>query len=100
MADRMLRLGGWMIVLVETAFDESGTHQESPILCVAGYIMEKGHAQELNGEWNEVLNWKELPHPLEYFHMSDCAHGNGIFKDISKPLRIQIVSRLIAVIKR
>jgi len=102
-ADVMLRSGGWLIVLdFECAFDESGTHAGSPIVCVAGYIMEKSQARELDREWNEVLNWKHLEHPLPYFHMADCAPdpGNGVFAGISKSHRIQVVSQLIAVIKR
>ena len=62
-----------MALLVETYFDESGTHEGSPVMCVAGYILTKRNAIELAREWNEVLNWAELPHPLPYFHMSECA---------------------------
>ena len=103
LADVMLRLGGWITVLdFQCAFDESGTHAGSPVLCVAGYIMEKDQARELDREWNEVLNWDQLPHPLPYFHMSECAPdpGNGPFADLTKAQRIQVVSRLIGVIKR
>ncbi len=86
----------------ECAFDESGTHAGSPVICVAGYIMEKSQARELEREWNEVLNWRHLEHPLPYFHMADCAPdpGNGVFAGISKAHRIQVVSQLIAIIKR
>jgi hypothetical protein len=102
-ADVMLRSGGWLAVLdFECAFDESGTHEGSPIVCVAGYIMEKSQARELDREWNEVLNWADLEHPLEHFHMADCAPdpGNGVFAGISKSHRKQIVSRMIGIIKR
>jgi len=99
----MLPTGGWLIVMdLECAFDESGTHDGSPVVCVAGYVMEKIQARELDREWNEVLNWDQLPRPLPYFHMSDCAPdpGNGVFAGLSDKLRIQIVSRMIGVIKR
>jgi hypothetical protein len=87
---------------LECAFDESGTHDGSPIVCVAGYVMEKEQARELDREWSEVLNWSALPRALPYFHMADCAPdpGNGVFAGLDKTLRIQLVARMIGVIKR
>jgi hypothetical protein len=99
-AGRIIPEGGFVIVQVEAHFDESGTHVGSPVLCVAGYIMEKGQASELIREWNDVLQWSALPRPLRYFRMSECAPGNGEFEGIDKKLRIQVASRMIGIIKR
>jgi hypothetical protein len=43
-----------------------------------------------------VLRWKHLP----YFHMVDCAHGNGPFANLSKDERVEVARRMIEIIKR
>jgi hypothetical protein len=92
----MLPNGGCLMALAEAYFDESGSHDGSKTLCVAGYILHAEQARLLTTEWNEVLAWKDLP----YFHMVDCAHGNGVFAKLSRADRIQVAARMIAVIKR
>lgn len=99
----MLRPNGYVVVVdLECAFDESGTHGGSPFVCVAGYVMEKDSARALEREWNGVLNWDQLPRPLRHFHMADCAPdpGNAEFAGLTKQQRIQLVARMIGVIKR
>ena len=41
------------------------------------------------------MRWKKLP----YFHMVDCAHGNGPFKNLTKDERIVVATRMIEIIK-
>jgi len=36
---------------MEAFFDESGTHDSSPFVCVAGYLFEKGKATALDNAW-------------------------------------------------
>jgi hypothetical protein len=43
-----------------------------------------------------VLRWKKLP----YFHMVDCAHGNGVFANLRLDERIAVQTKLIEAIKR
>jgi hypothetical protein len=86
------------VALVEGYFDESGDFEVPPyVFCVAGYFLASERAKLMDEEWGEVLQQHRIP----YFHMVDCAHGNGIF---SKPMeveeRIEIVRKLIAIIKR
>ncbi|HWA02650.1 MAG TPA: DUF3800 domain-containing protein [Rhizomicrobium sp.] len=94
--EALLRSGGRLVALIEAYFDESGSHEGSSILCVAGYVIEKQNAQRLSEEWSAVLSEYDLP----YFHMVDCAHGNGVFKGMSKPHRIMVAARMIGIIKR
>ena len=47
-----------------------------PLLCVAGYVFTKRKAREFGRKWSAYLTRKGLP----YFHMSECAHGAGVFK--------------------
>ena len=58
------------MALMEAYFDESGTHEGSPFVCVAGYLFEKGNAAALNADWRAMLKGNDLP----FFRMSDCAH--------------------------
>lgn len=76
-------------------FDESGTHEGSPVLCVAGYVIEEGRVEEFNAKWTETLAQNGLSH----FHMVDCAHGAGEFSDISKPDRVAVQTKLIELIR-
>lgn len=106
LVDVVLPDGGCAMVLVEGYFDESigegearqadGSIGTIPILCVAGYLIESEQAKLLAKEWQEVLDWKGLP----YFHMVDCAHGNGPFANLTKQERIAVVARMIGNIKR
>lgn len=91
-----------MALLVETYCDESGTHDGAVALCVAGYVFTKSGAINLTRQWNEILNWPELPEPLPYFHMSECAPdpGFGPFKALTKDQRIEVVRRCIEAIKQ
>jgi Protein of unknown function (DUF3800) len=92
----MLPSGGYAMIQAQAFFDESGSHEGSPILCVAGYIFLKNDAIKLGHEWRKVLRWKKLP----YFHMVDCAHGNGSFANLTKDERIAVETKLIEIIKR
>jgi hypothetical protein len=90
------RGGGCAVIQAQAYFDESGSHDGSPILCVAGYIFRKNQAIKLGHEWRRVLRWKKLP----YFHMVECAHGNGPFAKLTKDERIAVQTKLIEAIKR
>jgi hypothetical protein len=102
----MLPHGG-LVMLVNAYFDESagnvashypldGTQQNLQTLAVAGYLVESEQAKRLSDEWQAVLDQYGLP----YFHMVDCAHGNGVFGHLTKPQRIQIAARMIGNVKR
>ncbi|MFZ6658809.1 DUF3800 domain-containing protein [Undibacterium sp. TJN19] len=69
-----------MDTFVEAYFDESGTHDGSPFLCVAGYIFEKNKSIELDEKWRKML----LHYGLPYFHMKECAHNMGVYKHLSR----------------
>jgi hypothetical protein len=92
----MLPDDGHVMTIVESYFDESGSHDGAKVLCVAGYIFAKPQAELLDQDWREVLAWKGLP----YFHMVDCAHGNGVFANLTKKERIMVASRMIGIIKK
>jgi hypothetical protein len=92
----LLPYGGYAMIEAQAYFDESGSHGDSPILCVAGYIFRKSEALKLGREWRRVLRWKQLP----YFRMVECAHGNGPFANLRKDERVTVQTKLIDAIKR
>ncbi|MBR0824906.1 DUF3800 domain-containing protein [Bradyrhizobium manausense] len=83
--------------MFEAYFDESGDlEEESGIFCLSGYFVVTEAARRMQAKWVEALQRRQLA----YFHMVDCAHGNGIFAPLSKPERIELVTELIAIIKK
>lgn len=83
------------MALMEAYFDESGTHEGSPFVCVAGYLFEKGNATALDIAWRRMLAEKGLP----FFRMSDCAHRTGPFKNWSKEDTSNLEIRAIDLVK-
>lgn len=81
---------------IEVYFDESGSHQGAPALCLAGYIVDADEAEQLAAEWASALSRFNLP----YFRMSECDHGNGACSALSMNNRITLASDLIDIIKR
>ena len=84
------------MAIAEAYFDESGSHEDSPFLVVAGYLFERGAAELLAGEWRAMFARFALP----FFRMSSCAHGNGAFEGMSKELRLEVEKLAIALIKK
>jgi hypothetical protein len=81
--------------MIEAYFDESGTHHGSPLMCVAGYVIEAEQRRHFQQEWDAIL----AKHGIPYFHMSDCAHGAGVFARVPKSVRSEICRSLIELIK-
>jgi hypothetical protein len=83
-------------MIIEGYFDESGDLDRDPgVFCVAGYFISTDAAKVMDGKWAAVLSEHNLP----YFHMVDCAHGNGVFDGMSVEERIEVAKKLIALIK-
>lgn len=76
--------------------DESGTHDGSPGMCVAGYIFRKDAALAFNEELAAVLQFHRLP----FFHMVDCAHGAEHFAGRAKDECIEVEKKVIALVKK
>jgi Protein of unknown function (DUF3800) len=92
----VLRGDGFVATFYEMYVDESGSDDESPILCIAGYIFKKKNAERLSEEWGLVLKRYKVP----YFRMSRCAHGKKPFDGLSKERRIKMVKALIKIIRK
>lgn len=78
-------------------FDESGTHDGSDAIVVAGYIANDQQWQEFDREWNQVLASAGVAH----FHMKDFAHSRKEFESWKgdEERRGEFLKRLISVIR-
>ena len=83
------------MAIMEAYFDESGTHEGSPDICVAGYLFEKGNAIALDAAWRGMLKDKSL----DCFRMSDCAHKTGPFKGWSESDTTNLEIRAIDLVR-
>jgi len=92
----LLQNGGYVVQLVESYFDESGSHDGSPVLCVAGYIIDKDECVQLDSKWKQVLDKYNLP----YFRMSCCAHGVEPFDALDKTQRIAAETEMITIMRQ
>ncbi|WFU84381.1 DUF3800 domain-containing protein [Bradyrhizobium sp. CIAT3101] len=79
---------------VECYFDESGSHDGSPVLCVAGYIFSRESREALEVKWKQVLSQYGLPH----FHMAACAQRTTPFNTISRDAGADAEKKVIKLI--
>ncbi|GAA0338168.1 hypothetical protein GCM10009087_55810 [Sphingomonas oligophenolica] len=84
------------MVLSEVYFDESGTHDGSPMMTVAGFLFKKEQARLFSRDWAKDLERLGLPAA----HMTDCTHGQGDYEGWSKEQCILSEKLLIQNIKR
>src|SRR5690242_9456457 len=75
--------------------DESGSHSDAPVLCLAGYLFSLQALAPFSGEWQSFLDRYQLP----YFHMVDCAQGTGAFKLRSKEERGMAIREVVEIIQ-
>lgn len=81
--------------MLEAYFDESGTHSESPIICMAGFISTTEQWNHFSRNWQERLD-KEGIH---CFHMTDFENRRGPFKEMGKSQGNLLIESLIRIIK-
>jgi hypothetical protein len=84
-----------LVAMIEAYFDESGSDDGSPALCVAGYLFRKEECQALDLKWKVVLDDFGLP----YFRMSACAHGNHPFDKLCLNQRIEVEKLMIELVR-
>ncbi|WP_299144103.1 DUF3800 domain-containing protein [uncultured Tateyamaria sp.] len=79
-----------------TYLDESGTDDKSNVCAVAGYVFDEASIEPLRKQWETALDCYKLPS----FHMVDCAHGKGPWKNMPSHLRHEAVVRFIELVKQ
>ncbi|MGB2731183.1 MAG: DUF3800 domain-containing protein [Methylovirgula sp.] len=80
---------GWLAML-NSYFDDSGTHDDSEIVVVAGIFGTEGQLRGLDCNWKRHLvrpleDIGRLRRPLRRFHMYDCQAACGEFTGWERP---------------
>jgi hypothetical protein len=83
-----------LVAFLECYFDESGSHDGSPVLTVAGYVFEQDRCRRLDLAWKQLLADYRLP----FFHMVDCAHNVWPFDHLSRDECIEAEKAAIRLI--
>ena len=95
--DAVLPAGkGAVVALSHVYFDESGTHEGSRVMGMAGYWFDADQARKFTRDWAKDLERIGI----SAAHMTDCALGYGEYKNLSLKQRIDSEKLLITHIKR
>lgn len=80
------------VFVLKMYLDESGTHDDSPVIVVAGYIARPSHW----GRW--TTDWNRAKGRIRVFHSAQCNQFKGEFEGWSRDGRDNLVKGLIKVI--
>jgi hypothetical protein len=81
--------------LYSAFLDERGTHKESKIVVVAGFISNVTQTEELSEEWKKALNLWGIP----MFHMADFESRRGCFEQWTDDQRRDRLNHLLDLMK-
>ena len=85
-----------MMLVLHGYFDESGTHDTSKAVCIAGYISTAEQWALFNDEWHAALDqWG-----LEFFHMTDFATRAKLYSEWGEDVCRARYWRLASIIKK
>lgn len=85
-----------MVAFANVYFDESGTHNDSRMMGMAGYWFDADQARKFSRDWSKELE----RFGLSSAHQTDCALGFGEYRAMSKSERVNVQRSLILHIKR
>jgi hypothetical protein len=80
------------IAVLKVYMDESGVHDDSPVVAVSAYIARPKAWRAWTKDWNQQKA------PIKVFHATDCANYHGEFEGWDKERRDTYVSALLPVI--
>jgi hypothetical protein len=80
------------VAVLKVYTDESGIHEDSPVVTVAACCAKPS-------VWNEwTKKWNAAKRPIKVYHAADAQNLHGEFEGWSKAGRDEIVKRIIPVI--
>ncbi len=85
-----------MAQLYSAYLDESGTHEGSDAVAVAGFISNRSKWQTFSDDWKNALDSWKIP----YFHMSDYETRHGFFESWDDQQREERLNHLLGLIKK
>jgi hypothetical protein len=94
--DHLLHFLPGHYVMLSAYLDESGTHGNSPAMCVAGLLYTEEAVRQLDQEWKSELEQAGI----RYFHAVEEAHLTGAFKGRQRSSIGQLYQRLVGIIKK
>jgi len=87
-----------LMLILNGYFDGSGTHADSKVRTLCGFLGELSAWQDLIDRWMVVLGNPEWPNRPRELHMFDCAHGLGDFDGWSYAQRLALVGDCVNVV--
>ncbi len=81
------------MITLRAFMDESGTHDQSPILLIAGVVSTKGKWRIFDKKWREVL----ADHSVDFVHGKDLRKSTGAFFGWSDAKQNDFSSRLLDI---
>ena len=89
------------MVLARAYFDESGIHDGSPIVAVAGLMATEKRWTALEADWlAELGQFKAEGFPISAFHATECVYGERDFFGMPKEIRETYFARLAGIIEK
>lgn len=82
--------------MLSAYLDESGTHKNSPAMCVAGVLYDRKAVKRLDRQWKKELEQADIL----LFHAVEQAHLRGEFEGKSREFADQLYRKLIETIKK
>lgn len=79
-------------------FDESGTHGDSRVTCIVGYVGTEDEWTHVESQWQSILEpYNHLG--LTWWHSSDQPGKKGVFENISMETKDAIQRALVEIIR-
>jgi hypothetical protein len=94
--DHLLYFSPEPYAMLMAYLDESGTHQGSPVMCVAGVLYTRKGVKQVDRAWKKELKLAGLSH----FHTVDCAHLRGEFQGKRREWADGLYRKFIEIIKK
>jgi hypothetical protein len=83
------------VMVMEAYFDESSTHDNSPVMCVAGYLLTADNAAHLSREWGRTLT----EFGMDHFHAAEFPHAASKL-GFNQQKRNDLMQKLVGIIRR
>jgi hypothetical protein len=81
-------------MMVTAYVDESGIHQGSLVVVMAGYFAVLEEWERFEVDWNEALRQAGV----STFHATDCRHGYGFFRDMPREKRAELYKTMVQIV--
>lgn len=83
------------MALFEAYFDESGTHDESPVISVGGALARQTSWMSIATQWKAVLD----KFGAKSFHAKELYHSRGQYEGWNKDKRERFINKLFGILE-